>query len=669
MEVLLINSPRLFFKNTCFSFTAPPLGISYINGYLHKKGIESRIIDLNILLMENNELMNLFQEIDPNLDFNEFFLKKDKIIKSALDYFFSKIRINCPDNDPAIIGISILEAQSLKIMIPFIEKLKYRYPESKIIVGGNSAPLIEDKYVLNKTIDYIIFKEGEKIFYELIKAIENKRSISGIPSIKYLDNSSIKENKYCGDFDIAGQAIKFNEHDIEKYRFLNRFYESFNDIFVTPVLPYSFSKGCSFKCTFCGAPYDNRKIQHKNTEKIVQDIEFLKQKYKQNYFYFFNQHLTINKSFISELCDRLIDSKTDILWSDSIKPLPYLSQKIYYKLREAGCIMLSHGIETGSEKIMKLMNKGHSVKDNKKNLNYSHKAGIWNMANFMVGFPTETEKEFNETLEFIRKNSEHIDSLFVNKFRLEKNYIRYHPEEFGIMSHGNLELNSISNVMLDEYDEIKGLSYKEIMRLNDKRYNIIHRLIKPEDKYKLDLFSHRMIFPLYDNLIEKEKVREFYRENYNLISRYDKRYYSVFTGAVSNQKIKGNLNYCSAEIFKETPKKDIFEELAKIAEQGYKRLIFTGGEPLIRKDIFEILNKAKKIGFEYIIVKTNARMLQYRSFCKKLSQYVDEILVISPSDNEEEYDSISGIKGSFMQAKQGIENWKNLGKKIRHYSK
>jgi len=663
MKVTLINSPRLFFKNKLYSYTTPPLGIAYINGYLNEKGIKTDLIDLEIVLTENQRLFKLLKSINQELKTEEFIVKYQKVIDLILNYFLSRINLGNTD----IIGISVLEAQSLKIILPLAEKIKERYPSIKIIMGGNSVYLANrwKNYIIDRVIDFLVFKEGEKSFFLLIKAIRNKTGFSKIPSIVYLNKGRVVFSKEDLKFDFSIQRIKFNKTQVDEYRFRNHFYETFNDLFIIPTLPYHFSRGCSFQCTFCGAALDRIKQKHKNFSQIVKEIREMKKRYKYKYFFFYNMHLNFTKTFVEELCDHIIDSKLDILWSDSIKPLPYMTQKIYHKMREAGCIELSYGIETGSKRIMELMNKGHSVSDNEKNLRYAHKAGIWNMTNFLVGFPGESEKEFDDTLKFIKKNYDYIDCLLESKFRLIDNYIRANPDKYGIKIRSKGELNNPINEVLSEYDEIGGLSYEELLKVHQQRCDKLFRMVHLEDKYKSDFFVHRMIFPLYDQLITKNKVRNFLRENYDIIKRSNNSFYSLFTGTLSNQKIKGNLHQSSIDEFKFVPYERLVKRIEEIYNDGYKKLIIVGGEPLIRKDIFKVLSAAKNIGFGYIIVKTNARILKYKEFCKKLSRYVDEILVINPSDGEKEYESISGVRGSFSQTEEGISNWKMLNKKVR----
>jgi len=655
MKGALINLPRLVFKDIEFCPSSLPLAMANLRGYLDKEGIDTKLFDLNIILMENKELFCSFNKIDSRLGVEEFISKNYSLIKKVVEYLISKIDIE----DCGILGVSIVEPQQIKIMIPFMRRVKEIYPEKKIVVGGLFSHLIRKEYFVEKTVDFLIRGHGEEIFLLIIEAIQNEKD--------YFNKTRERYKPLHKEFDLSNQITMFDNVRIDNYRFIHDDYNLFNDLFNSPILPYKISEGCLYNCTFCSA-YP-KEINYKKPKQIVEELKKIKDTYNYKYFLFLHQHLTISESFIRELCDLIIDSKLDILWCDCIKPLGYLSQELYYKLRKAGCIRLSYGIETGSPKIMKLMDKGHSIPDCEKSLKYAHKAGIWTEAHFIEGFPGESEKEFNETLDFIKRNKDYIDIATGDIFRLEKaGSIIKNPKKYGIRVKKRDMDNRFIGLIVYEYDEIGGLSYGRLQKLHKSRLEKFSKFLGKIKPYNLFFGSKTMIFPLYDLLNSKDKVMKFLIENYDIIDRFHKEFYSLFTGTLSNQKIKGNLHHSSIDEFKSVPYERLIRRTEEIYSDGYKKLIIVGGEPLIREDIFKVLSAAKNIGFEYIIVKTNARMLRYQEFCEKLSKSVDEILVINPSENEKKYEAISGTKDSFSQAMEGINNWKKLNKKIRYYS-
>jgi MoaA/NifB/PqqE/SkfB family radical SAM enzyme len=650
MKIALINPPIPFFKGDGSENLQPylPLAITHLNGFLKKNGIETEVIDLNVTLMENKRLFDSFNNIDTRLTLDQFFKKNEYLIKKVVDYFISKIAIS----DCNALGISILEGQSLKISLPLLKEIKKLYPHIKIVVGGEPH-LIEKENIA----DFLVFGMGEMSLLSIMNGLQNNESLPKI----FTNDDNNKIN-------FSEQITSFEKNQIDIYRFLQEDYNIFNDIFCAPLLPYMIGKGCQFRCSFCSI--SAKTLTYKTPEQIVKDIKRIKNKFNYNYFYFLHEHLTISKAFVQELCDRIIDSKLDILWSDCIKPMGYLTQKDYIKLRESGCIKLSYGIESGNEKIAKLMDKGHNIEDSVKNLKYANKAGIITEAGFIVGFPQEGNEEFNETLDFVVKNKENLDLIGGSIYRLHNEALMAHDlEKFGIKIRKEDENTRFVKCEVYEYDEINGLKFEELQKIHRFRLNKLFDTFQ-SNKRNIDYFSLKNLsFPLYDTLGSKHKVMEFLTDNFDILSRPNKKYHSLFLGALSNQKLKGNLHLCSLEDFKSVNFNKLLERMNEIHSTGFNKLIIFGGEPLIHPNIIEILSKAKEIGFEHIIIKTNARMLSYFDYCRKISKYVDEILVISPSNVEEEYEKISGVKGSYSQAKEGIENWKKLNKAMRYYSR
>lgn len=105
------------------------------------------------------------------------------------------------------------------------------------------------------------------------------------------------------------------------------------------------------------------------------------------------------------------------------------------------------------------------------------------------------------------------------------------------------------------------------------------------------------------------------------------------------------------------------ENLKKGYEKGKRKVVFTGGEPLIRDDIFELLDYARELGYKSIQVQTNARMLAYPEFARKIVNVVDEVVPALHGPNQEIHDSQTRAKGSFDQTVSGIKNLANLREK------
>ena len=106
------------------------------------------------------------------------------------------------------------------------------------------------------------------------------------------------------------------------------------------------------------------------------------------------------------------------------------------KLRRAGCCYLNYGIESASPKVLMDINKGFTIEEAKKNIEFTYKAGISVCTNWIVGFPTETISDFEQTLNFITDNFWYLkNNIMVNSFILKHNSIIFkNQEKYGIVS-------------------------------------------------------------------------------------------------------------------------------------------------------------------------------------------------------------------------------------------
>jgi len=125
-----------------------------------------------------------------------------------------------------------------------------------------------------------------------------------------------------------------------------------------------------------------------------------------------------------------------------------------------------------------------------------------------------------------------------------------------------------------------------------------------------------------------------------------------------------NCKYCPINrnvCFAEPSLNYIKSSIDKIKDKGDKRITLTGGESLLRRDIFKIIQYAKKQGFE-LELKTNGRIAFYKQYAKELVKTgIDKVILYFPSSNPETFDNITQTKGSYFQTIIGIENLISLG--------
>lgn len=276
---------------------------------------------------------------------------------------------------------------NLEISNWFAKELKKRKPNIKIIVGGPQAhqsywqPIAE--------FDVIVSGEGEENLLLVLDKIEKQELGEKQEWIRQLDGVRI---------DLDAVALPdFTWADFSKYQIPNG-------------ILLEFSRGCVAKCTFCGETHF-WKYRNRQAELVVNQIEFLNRTYGTNIVWFLDSLVNGNLKELRKFSRGIIDKKIKIKWTGYARCDDRMDYDYYKDLADSGCVALSYGIESGSNKVLKDMAKGITVNEIEQNLKDSFAVGINALTNWIHGFPTETYQDFYETLTLIVRNKNYIHSM------------------------------------------------------------------------------------------------------------------------------------------------------------------------------------------------------------------------------------------------------------------
>jgi len=276
-------------------------------------------------------------------------------------------------------------------------------PHSKVIVGG--AHPTARPYDMNKLFDIVVKGEGELAFLDIIK--------------DYPHNKKVYQRALEKDLDLYPNPA-YHLVDLNSYK---------RTIDGEPSITMLTSRGCPFRCSFCGLDETHKTVKFRSPEAVVEEIKEIKERYGITKFNFQDDTFTMNKKRLYTLLDLLtplnigfrchgragLDIKED-----------------YVKLKKAGCDMLSWGIESGSQKMLDLMNKRSTVKQNENVIKLAKKNGITSRAFFILGFPGETRETVEETKSFIERTNP--DQYFVSNFvPYPDTDVWNNPDKYGII--------------------------------------------------------------------------------------------------------------------------------------------------------------------------------------------------------------------------------------------
>ena len=169
--------------------------------------------------------------------------------------------------------------------------------------------------------------------------------------------------------------------------------------------PYSFvvpSRGCTAGCKFCIKHVSyNYSVRLRSAENVMAELWSLK-KLGINDVMMYADLFTVNRQQVMDICNAMIEEKIDMKWMCNSRT-DYVDEEMLQTMAQAGCHMISWGIESGSAEILKRVRKGTNPDKAKQALAWAKKAGIKNFGYFIIGLPGETEETIQETIAFSKK--------------------------------------------------------------------------------------------------------------------------------------------------------------------------------------------------------------------------------------------------------------------------
>ena len=165
-------------------------------------------------------------------------------------------------------------------------------------------------------------------------------------------------------------------------------------------LPIMMSRGCVAKCTFCSETRFWKKYRYRDASHIFYELQNNIKTYGMNQFAVADSLINGNFQVLSALVNLINESKTQISWNGYARLDSRMNRDLLRRLEKSGCSHLSYGLETGSQKIMDLMEKRTTVAVAKEVIRNTCRAGIQVHLNIIVGFPGENEEDFQCTFGF-----------------------------------------------------------------------------------------------------------------------------------------------------------------------------------------------------------------------------------------------------------------------------
>ena len=337
----------------------PPLGLLYVSAYLLSKNIPNDVYD------------------------STFYVRTDQ-----LAYIKEK--------QPKVICIytNLMTKIEVVKLIQILKTIDFNFP--KIILGGPDVTYNVENY-LNAGADFLVIGEGEETTFELYQAIMHQGDFNQINGIAFLENKTVIQTPARTKFRELDELPLPNRAAIPNEKYLETWKRNHGESSMT----ISTQRGCPYTCKWCSTAVYGQSYRRRPAHLVAQEMKMLKDQYNPDAIWFVDDVFTISHKWLTAFHEEVVKQKAQIRF-ECITRAERLNDEILRLLKEAGCFRIWIGAESGSQKIIDLMDRRVDVNHVKKMIQNTNALGIETGTFIMVGYPGETEEDIAEKVEQLK---------------------------------------------------------------------------------------------------------------------------------------------------------------------------------------------------------------------------------------------------------------------------
>lgn len=261
------------------------------------------------------------------------------------------------------------------------------------IFGMYPSLLQEEVFKDSTNLDYLVVGEPEWVYKNLINALQNNLDVNQINGLVH----KIKEGtviKNCLQSYLLNELdeLPFPARDLlnnKKYKYpLNQ----------KPFTLLSISRGCPYMCSFCNAfQYYGNGFRKRSVQSIIDEIKECENVHKISTFLFWGESFSLDKEYANEIVNAIIENKLQIKWSTRTM-LDRVDEDLLIKMKKAGCVSLSVGVESFNPKVLESVNKRIEINKIFESIKLINKSGIISIGHFVFGLPSDNKESIKATI-------------------------------------------------------------------------------------------------------------------------------------------------------------------------------------------------------------------------------------------------------------------------------
>jgi radical SAM superfamily enzyme YgiQ (UPF0313 family) len=377
MKVCLVGAPTAHEFDDCTMGEAEalqviaehaPLGVLSLAAVLEERGLRPEVVDLNRLYYDfrrNNE--------KNERDFSHF----------AASYFHGR--------QFDFVGFSSV-CSSYPVTLRIACEVKRQRPACVVAFGGPQASAVDVATLEAYTpIDLVVRGEAEETLPRLLEVLAQGRPPDDIPGITFRREGKIVRNSD------AGGVTNLDTLPFPAYHLLP-------DMETCRLMPLELGRGCPFACTFCSTnDFFRRRFRLKSPARMLEEMRRVKATYGIDTFELVHDMFTVDRKRVVAFCEALLASPDKFYWGCSART-DCVDEELIELMARAGCRGIFFGIETGSARMQKIIDKGLDLADSAACIRACDKSKIKTAVSLIIGFPEETKVDLRSTVAFFMES-------------------------------------------------------------------------------------------------------------------------------------------------------------------------------------------------------------------------------------------------------------------------
>jgi hypothetical protein len=345
----------------------PPLGLLSLAAVLELQGIVPHLLDLNSL-------------------YCEYLHSKDEPRRAPGFCSFAARKLEGASFE--VFGFSSI-CNSYPLTLRIARKAKRIHPGARIVLGGPQASAVDVETLRAfPFVDAVVRGEAEHTLPLLLDAISHPHSWDAIPGITFRRRQRIVRNRN------APLILDLDSLPLPAFHL-------YPDLRHCGSVPLELGRGCPFACKFCSTSgFFRRRFRLKSPHRVIEQMRQVKQLYGVDGFELIHDTFTVDRARVAEFCRALLESKEKFRWNCSART-DCIDDELIALMARAGCRGLFFGIEAGSERLQREINKNLDLSEAALRIRCANKHRIRTAVSLITGFPTETGQDLRKTVGFL----------------------------------------------------------------------------------------------------------------------------------------------------------------------------------------------------------------------------------------------------------------------------